>query len=114
MNEREQAILDRLAFEFESAWRRGETPAIEMFLDRVPKHLRLPLARLLFPIEINCRMQAGQVAELSLWQNLGQEFAAIAAEVLLDRTLLHHPVPLMHLQQENSTFRPGKYAIAPA
>ncbi|HMP78577.1 MAG TPA: serine/threonine-protein kinase [Pirellulaceae bacterium] len=87
MNEREQAILDRLAFEFESAWRRGETPAIEMFLDRVPKHLRLPLARLLFPIEINCRMQAGQVAELSLWQNLGQEFAAIVAEVLLDRTI---------------------------
>lgn len=55
--------LDRVCLEFESAWRRGGTPVLSEFLDRVPAEARAAGAELLVEIEVDALRQRGTSPE---------------------------------------------------
>jgi serine/threonine protein kinase/formylglycine-generating enzyme required for sulfatase activity len=56
--------LDEIVRRFENAWAAGQRPALETFLPPDPKQ-RLRVLTTLVPLDIRCRIQAGEAASLA-------------------------------------------------
>lgn len=52
--------IDQQCLAFENAWKTGEPPAIERFLEEVPEAERAALLRELLLIDVACRRQRGE------------------------------------------------------
>src|SRR5688572_7747664 len=56
----ELTVVDSVCDEFETAWRAGQRPRIEDFVDRVPGSMAQALFRELLEIELQTRRKAGE------------------------------------------------------
>jgi serine/threonine-protein kinase len=52
--------LDAVCDRYEAAWRAGQKPTIEPYLAEVTESERLPLFRLLLPLELELRRRGGR------------------------------------------------------
>ena len=73
--------IDRVSDEFEGAWKTGQVPRIEDYLDRVPVESRSRLLEELLVVEFDLRQCQGQLLDSSTYRRrfLGQDSAIDAA-----------------------------------
>ncbi len=86
----QQTVVDRLCDEFEAAWRRGESPHLESFLDRVPNVDRPELFRKLLLLELEYRRdQHGNLQAIALdgrtYEQRFAEYSHVVRDVLAAR-----------------------------
>ncbi|MGD9645295.1 MAG: protein kinase [Pirellulales bacterium] len=71
--------LDRLCDDFEQAWRQGEPPRLEQFLQGLVEPERVAAFRKLLVIEISCRLRAGESPAAPEYEQRFPQYAALVS-----------------------------------
>ena len=86
--------IDRISDEFELAWKSGQTPRIEDYLDRVPAAGRLRLLEELLVVEFDLRQDEGQPLDVDAYrQRFPGGDAVIDAALRLREQREHDDLP---------------------
>ena len=105
---RQKMRIDRICRQFESDWTGGKSPSVEQCLVEVPPHDVAPLLADLMAVEIELRLQAGDIPRvteyLQRFPDVGSQVTRVFDEVVADYAAEWHRTPNKRMPERLGDF----------